>query len=191
MGFLLLGIDSLIACIAIGALVDRRSRLWLAGLFGVADGVAFLIGAGLGWQLSGGLTEGLEIGLLVAMALYLLVVAGGTRRVTALWPVWVVPFALTLDNLAYGVAGEHAAGSVVAQRRGTGAVEFPARPHRAPRGGRRAPADGASRSRQPGRRRRSAPRGRRACPGWLTEAQAVELAAALRRAASSTSMRTP
>ena len=36
MGFLLLGIDSLIACIAIGALVDRRSRLWLAGLFGVA-----------------------------------------------------------------------------------------------------------------------------------------------------------
>ena len=115
MGFLLLGIDSLIACIAIGALVDRRSRLWLAGLFGVADGVAFLIGVGLGWQLSGALIGGLEIGLLVALGLYLLVVAGGTQRVAALWPVWVVPFALTLDNLAYGVAGEHAAGSVVAQ----------------------------------------------------------------------------
>jgi hypothetical protein len=51
MGFLLLGIDSLIACIAIGALVEKRSRLWLAGLFGLADGVAFLIGAGLGWGL--------------------------------------------------------------------------------------------------------------------------------------------
>jgi hypothetical protein len=114
MGFLLLGIDSLIACIAIGALVDRRSRLWLAGLFGVADGVAFLIGAGLGLRLSGALAEGLEIGLLVALGLYLLVVAGGTQRVAALWPVWVVPFALTLDNLAYGVVGEHA-GSVVAQ----------------------------------------------------------------------------
>ena len=48
MGFLLLGIDSLIAGIAIGALVDRRSRPWLAALFGVADGVAFLIGAGHG-----------------------------------------------------------------------------------------------------------------------------------------------
>jgi hypothetical protein len=114
MGFLLLGIDSLIACIAIGALVDRRSRLWLAGLFGVADGVAFLIGAGLGLRLSGALAEGLEIGLLVALGLYLLVVAGGTQRVATLWPVWVVPFALTLDNLAYGVVGEHA-GSVVAQ----------------------------------------------------------------------------
>jgi hypothetical protein len=114
MGFLLLGIDSLIACIAIGALVDRRSRLWLAGLFGVADGVAFLIGAGLGWQLSGALTEGLEIGMLVALGLYLLVVAGGTQRVAALWPVWVVPFALTFDNLAYGVVGEHP-GSVVGQ----------------------------------------------------------------------------
>jgi hypothetical protein len=115
MGFLLLGIDSLIACVAIGALVDRRSRLWLAGLFGVADGVAFLIGAGLGWQLSAGLTEGLEIGLLVALGLYLLVVASGTQRVAALWPVWVAPFALTFDNLAYGVVGEHASGTLFGQ----------------------------------------------------------------------------
>jgi hypothetical protein len=114
MGFLLLGIDSLIACIAIGALVDRRSRLWLAGLFGVADGIAFLVGAGLGWQLAAGLTEGLEIGILVALGLYLLVVAGGMQRVAVHWPIWVVPFALTFDNLAFGVAGEHS-GSVFQQ----------------------------------------------------------------------------
>lgn len=107
MSFLLLGIDSLIACVAIGALVDGRSRLPLAGLFGLADGVAFLIGAGLGWQISGALTEGLEIGLLVALGLYLLVVAGGAQRVASLWPVWVVPFALVFDNLAFGVVGEH------------------------------------------------------------------------------------
>ena len=31
------------------ALVDKCSRVWLAALFGLADGVAFLIGAGLGW----------------------------------------------------------------------------------------------------------------------------------------------
>ena len=50
MGFLLLGIDSLIACIAIGAIVDRRWRVPLAALFAIADGGAFLIGAGLGWD---------------------------------------------------------------------------------------------------------------------------------------------
>lgn len=106
MGFLLLGIDSLIACLAIGALVDRRWRLPLAGLFGVADGGAFLVGAGLGWTLSAGLTEVLEVGTLVALGLYLVVVAAGTRRLAEL-SVWMVPFALTVDNLAFGVANDY------------------------------------------------------------------------------------
>ena len=51
MNFLLLGIDSLIACLAIGALVNRRSWVWLAALFAAADAGAFLIGTGLGWGL--------------------------------------------------------------------------------------------------------------------------------------------
>jgi len=107
MGFLLLGIDSLIACIAIGALVEKRSRLWLAGLFGLADGVAFLIGAGLGWGLlSEGASEIVEVGSLVAIGLYLLVVAAGMQQMAASWPVWLVPFALIADNLTYGLAGE-------------------------------------------------------------------------------------
>jgi hypothetical protein len=110
MGFLLLGIDSLIACMAIGAIVDRRWRLPLAALFGLADGAAFLIGAGLGWQLSAGLTEVLGIGTLAALAVWLLVVAAGTRRAAELWPVWILPFALTVDNLAYGAVGDHSAG---------------------------------------------------------------------------------
>jgi hypothetical protein len=110
MGFLLLGIDSLIACIAIGAIVDRRWRLPLVALFGLADGAVFLIGAGLGWQLSAGLTEVLAIGTLAALAGWLLVVAAGTRRAAELWPVWVLPFALTVDNLAYGAVGDHSAG---------------------------------------------------------------------------------
>jgi positive regulator of sigma E activity len=113
MGFLLLGIDSLIACLAIGALVDRRWRLPLAALFGFADGAAFLIGAGLGWTLSAGLTEILEIGTLGALGLYLLVVAAGSRRLAEL-SVWVVPFALTMDNLAYGVANDYS-GSLAGQ----------------------------------------------------------------------------
>jgi hypothetical protein len=106
MGFLLLGIDSLIACLAIGAIVDRRWRLPLAALFGIADGTAFLIGAGLGWTLSAGLTEVLEVGTLAALGLYLIVVAAGSRGLAAL-PVWLVPFALTMDNLAYGVANDY------------------------------------------------------------------------------------
>ena len=94
MGFLLLGIDSLIACMAIGAIVDRRWRLPLVALFGVADAVAFLIAAGLGWQLSASVTGVLAIGALAALGLWLLVVAAGTRRFADLWPVWVLPFAL-------------------------------------------------------------------------------------------------
>jgi len=46
MSFLLLGLDSLIVCAAVGPLVDKRWRLPYAALFGVADGLAFLAGAG-------------------------------------------------------------------------------------------------------------------------------------------------
>jgi hypothetical protein len=97
----------LIACMAIGAIVDRRWRLPLVALFGLADAAAFLIGAGLGWTLSAGLTEVLEVGTLAALAVWLLVVAAGTRRMAELWPVWVLPLALTMDNLAYGVASDY------------------------------------------------------------------------------------
>ena len=107
MGFLLLGIDSLIACMAIGAIVDRRWRLPLAALFGIADGTAFLIGAGLGWTISAGVTEVLEVGTLAALGVWLIVVAAGIRRAAELWPVWVLPLALTMDNLAYGVATDY------------------------------------------------------------------------------------
>jgi hypothetical protein len=107
MGFLLLGIDSFIACMAIGAIVDKRWRLPLAAAFGVADGVAFLIGAGLGWTISAGVTGVLEIGTLAALGVWLIVVAAGTRRVAELWPLWVLPLALTMDNLAYGVASDY------------------------------------------------------------------------------------
>ena len=112
MGFLLLGIDSLIACMAIGAIVDKRWRLPLPAMFGVADGVAFLIGAGQGWTISAGMTEVLEIGTLGALGLWLVAVAAGTRRAAELWPLWVLPLVLTVDNLAFGVANDYS-GSLV------------------------------------------------------------------------------
>jgi hypothetical protein len=114
MGFLLLGIDSFIACMAIGAIVDKRWRLPLAALFGLADGAAFLIGAGLGWTISEGVIAFLEVGTLAALAYYLIVVAAGSRLVKATWAVWVLPFALTLDNLAYGAASDYS-GSLAGQ----------------------------------------------------------------------------
>src|SRR5687768_5998913 len=101
MGFLLLGLDSLIVCVAIGALVEGRTRLKLAALFAIADGGAFLIGAGLGWTISASMTEVLEVVLLAGLGLYLMVIAAGSRRLAEL-SVWLVPFALTVDNLAYG-----------------------------------------------------------------------------------------
>jgi hypothetical protein len=115
MSFLLLGVDSLIAGAAIGLLVGARARLPLAALFGIADGVVFLIGAGLGWRLAGGVSTAVEAGVLLAVGLYLLVIAAGTRRVVALWPLWALPWALTMDNLTYGLVGGHPSGSLLPQ----------------------------------------------------------------------------
>jgi hypothetical protein len=107
MNFLLLGIDSLIACLAIGALVDRRSWVWLAAFFGIADATAFLIGVGLGWGLmSEAASEVIEMGTLVLLGVYLLVVAAGVAQVTARRAIWLLPIALTVDNLTFGLADE-------------------------------------------------------------------------------------
>jgi hypothetical protein len=124
MHFLLLGIDSLIACLAIGALVDRRSWVWLAALFAAADAGAFLIGTGLGWGLmTQAASELIGMGTLVLLGVYLLVVAAGTAQVTARRAVWVLPFALTLDNLAFGLAGEPTS-SVLAQALSSGMLAY-------------------------------------------------------------------
>jgi hypothetical protein len=127
MSLLLLGLDSLIVCLAIGALVDGRSRLKLAALFGLADGVAFLVGAGLGWGLlSKAASDVVEMGMLVLVGLYLLVVAANSTRI-ARWPVWLLPIVLIVDNLTYGLAGEHTGsvlGAATAQALSSGLLAF-------------------------------------------------------------------
>ena len=108
MGFLLLGIDSLIACAAVGALVDSRYRVQYAALFGICDVVAFLIGAGLGVTLfSQAASTFLELGTLAVLGIYLLVVAVGTAQVTAPRIIWLLPIALVFDNLTYGIADDY------------------------------------------------------------------------------------
>jgi hypothetical protein len=128
MNFLLLGLDSLVACLAIGALVDRKRWVLLAAFFGIADGVGFLIGVGLGWSLmSEAASEVIEMGTFVLLGIYLLVVAAGTARVTASKAIWLLPIALTVDNLAFGLADEttgSVAGEAAAQALSSGLLAY-------------------------------------------------------------------
>lgn len=126
MGFLLLGLDSLIACIVISPLLSRWShRLLLAALFGLADALGFLIGVGMGaatpLMMSGEMGEILEIGLPAILGIYLIGIAflGLTARQAGAasvgWPVWILPIILALDNFSYGLVGNPAAGSLMQQ----------------------------------------------------------------------------
>jgi hypothetical protein len=77
MGFLLLGIGSLIVWLAVGALIDRDSRLKYAVLFGIADAGAFLIGAQL-------VSSSLLAFMGVVVAAWLPQVVAAIRRTTAI-----------------------------------------------------------------------------------------------------------
>lgn len=112
---LLLGVDSLIACLAIGPIVSGRWRVPLALLFGLADGAGFVVGSLLGWHLPDEVTNFLPAVALLAYGLYLVVVAAGTAQVAARWPVWVLPWFLSIDNLSYGLVDQRTAGDVYQQ----------------------------------------------------------------------------
>lgn len=103
MSFLLLGIDSLIACFAVGALVGRRSRLPYAALFGVCDAGAFLLGTALHWTMPEATAQVVSTAALVGLGLYLVVVAIGAQKVADTRWVWALPALLTLDNIGFGL----------------------------------------------------------------------------------------
>jgi hypothetical protein len=118
MGFLLLGLDSLIACLAVGSIVGSRARWPLAALFGIADGAGFLVGANFSVHLSDGLSDKLQTGILLALGAYLIgiaVLAMRTQRAASSWPIWVLPFVLSIDNLTFGLVGGHSTGALFAQ----------------------------------------------------------------------------
>jgi hypothetical protein len=114
MGFLLLGVDSLIACIAVSPMISRRMFLPLALLFGVADAAGFLVGTALRWSISASLSTVLETSILVALGLYWIAAAVLSRqaglaqqRPTARWGVWLLPLVLTIDNITFGLVDGH------------------------------------------------------------------------------------
>jgi hypothetical protein len=115
MNFLLLGIDSLIACVAIGSLVGRRTRLPLAAAFGIVDGVSFLIGASVGVRISDSLSTVLQTALLAGLGIYLFFVATQVHRFGVSWPLWLLPLVLGIDNLTFGLVGDRSASSLLSQ----------------------------------------------------------------------------
>jgi len=103
MSFLLLGVDSLIACLAIGPIISKRWRVPLAALFGVCDGAGFLLGSALHWSMPGTVSTVAETAVLVALGLYWLSLAVASKKAAGTRWVWALPFALSIDNITFGV----------------------------------------------------------------------------------------
>jgi len=112
MGFLLLGVDSLIACIAVGPIVSRRMAVPLAILFGVGDGLGYLLGTAFHWSVSDTVSNILQTAILVALGIYWIVLAVYSKWAAkqepqhtskARWAVWILPWALSIDNITYGL----------------------------------------------------------------------------------------
>jgi len=110
--FLLLGVDSLIACIAIGLIMSRRLPACgtLVVLFGSGDGGGFLLGSAFHWSVSDSLSNILQTSILRALGWYWIAIAIVSKRApaaeqesTSHWGIWVLQWALSIDNITYGI----------------------------------------------------------------------------------------
>jgi hypothetical protein len=109
-GWLLLGTDSLIACIAIGPMMSRKMSVLvpLALLFGVGDGLGYLLGVALHWSYPDSWGN-FAPAVVAVLGAYWIVIAIISRQAAkaesnpkARWGVWVLPWLLSLDNITYG-----------------------------------------------------------------------------------------
>ena len=134
--FLLLGVDSLIACAVTGPMFIRqksvkqqpdeyrrasRRKWWaVAGIsalalpyalsYGVGDGAGYLVGTLFNFSISDSLSSVIETTLMVALGLYwigIYLVASRMQESDRLqkWSwrgIWVLPVALSIDNLTFG-----------------------------------------------------------------------------------------
>jgi hypothetical protein len=108
--WLLLGVDSLIASIAVGPIMERKWSVLVpfAVLFGVADGGGYLLGTVLHWSFPDNL-DFLAPTVVAVIGVYWIAVAIISRRAAtaednpkARWGVWILPLLLSLDNITYG-----------------------------------------------------------------------------------------
>jgi putative Mn2+ efflux pump MntP len=99
-----LSTDSLVVAVALAQLFTSiPSRMVLVLLFGVCDGTAVIVGAELGWRLGVSLSSQVVVLLLAFYGFYVLAVARWRWRAVSRGPAWLLPFMMSLDNLAYGV----------------------------------------------------------------------------------------
>jgi len=113
MSWLLLGTDSFIACVAVGALVSKRSWAALVFFFGLADGLGTFVGIALHWNVSDSASTIIEFAFMAGLGVYWLGVAVLSKRMRGTAWIWALPWILTVDNITYGTidhAWSHAAG---------------------------------------------------------------------------------
>jgi hypothetical protein len=108
--WLLLGVDSLIACIAVGPIMDRRWSVLVpfALLFGVGDGGGYLLGTALHWSYPDSWGDVAPL-VVAVIGVYWIGVAIVSKRAAAQednpksrWGIWILPWLLSLDNITYG-----------------------------------------------------------------------------------------
>jgi hypothetical protein len=108
--WLLLGVDSLIASIAVGPIMERKWSVLVpfAVLFGVTDGGGYLLGTVLHWSFPDNLAF-LAPTVVAVIGVYWIAVAIISKRAAtaednpkARWGVWILPWLLCLDNITYG-----------------------------------------------------------------------------------------
>lgn len=124
MGFLLLGVDSLIACIAVGPIMSRRLMVLssFALLFGVGDGGGYLLGTLFHYSIPASASNFIEYGFMGILGIYWIAIALISKSAAkaelqsrSRWGIWVLPFVLSVDNITYGaVSGVPAHFSVLA-----------------------------------------------------------------------------
>jgi putative Mn2+ efflux pump MntP len=110
MGFLLLGIDSLIASIAVGPMIRRRWSVPFVVLFGICDSGGFLLGSAFHWSMPASVRNIAEVVALGVLGLHWIGTAILSRQAALAdqqsrshWGVWILPFALSVDNITYGL----------------------------------------------------------------------------------------
>ena len=119
--WLLLGVDSLIACIAVGPIMERRWSVLVpfALLFGVGDGGGYLLGTALHWSFPDGLSFLAPV-VVAVIGVYWIAVAIVSKRAAAAednprsrWGIWILPWLLSLDNITYGAVDGVSSGASV------------------------------------------------------------------------------
>ncbi|MGD0244933.1 MAG: hypothetical protein ABSB59_32040 [Streptosporangiaceae bacterium] len=78
-------------------------------LFGVGDGGGYLLGTALHYSVPDGVSTAVEYGFLLILGAYWIAIALLSRKAAqaeleprSRWGVWVLPWALSVDNLTYG-----------------------------------------------------------------------------------------